>query len=123
MALPEIRDVDMVYAAIEKAREHAQALGKPIQLDRVAVFLGVSYSEIDAAMAYDGGDEERQAIARALKTTKQESRADIVDALSDKGNVTGYIFQGKVNHGMIEATQNNINISPVVFTGMDDILD
>lgn len=123
MALPEIRDVDMVYAAIEKAREHALALGKPIQLDRVAVFLGVNHEAVSKMMAYDGEDEERQAVATALKCVKQEGRADLMDAMSDKGNVVGYIFQAKANHGMIEATQHNVNVAPVVFAGMDDVLD
>lgn len=123
MALPEIRDVDMVYVAIEKAREHALTLGKPFQLDRVALFLGVNHETITDMMNYHGEDGERQAIASALKMAKQESRADLMDAMSDKGNVVGYIFQAKANHGMVEITQHNVNVAPVVFTGMDDILD
>ena len=121
MALPEIRDVDKVYAAIEKAREHALALGKPIQLDRVAVFLGVNHEAVSQMMEYDGGDEERQEIAAALKRAKQESRADLMDAMSDKGNVVGYIFQAKANHGIVESTHHDVTISPVTFVGMDDV--
>ena len=123
MAMPEIKDVDMVYAAIEKAREHALALGKPVQLDRVAVFLGVNHEALCKMMDYEGDDEDRQAIVQALKMVKQESRADIMDCLSDKGNVTGYIFQGKANHGMVEAVDHNVNISPVRFVGLDEIPD
>ena len=121
MALPQITDADYVYAAIQKAREHAQKLGKPIQLDRVAVFLGVSYEDVNAMMNYDGDDEGRVAIRNALKNVKQESRADLVDALSDKGNVTGYIFQGKVNHGMVETTAHDVRFTPVKFEGADEI--
>ena len=123
MALPEIKDVDMVYAAIEKAREHALALGKPVQLDRVAVFLGVNRETINEMMNYDGTDEDRQAIVHALKMVKQESLADLHDCLSDKGNVTGYMFQCKTNHGMVEAVDHNVNISPVRFVGLDEIQD
>lgn len=121
MAKPEITDVDRVLAAIEKAREHARRLGKPIQLDRVAVYLCVSHVEINEAMNYSGSDETKTAIANALKGVKQESRADILDSLSQTGNVTGFIFQGKANHGMVEATNQQINVVPVVFAGIDDI--
>ena len=121
MALAQITDVDYVLAAVTKAREHARERGKPIQLDRVAVFLGVSYEDVNAMMNYEGQDEERVAIRNALKSVKQESRADIVDALSDKGNVTGYIFQGKVNHGMVETTAHDVRFTPVTFEGADEV--
>lgn len=121
MALPEIKDVDMVYAAIEKARKHALELGKPIQLDRVAVFLGVNHEAVSKMMDYDGEDEERQAVSTALKNVKQESRADLMDAMSDKGNVVGYIFQARANHGLQETTNHNVTVAPVTFIGMDDV--
>lgn len=119
-----IDDVDRVVAAIEKAREHAQQLGKPLQLDRVALNLGVSYDELWRLMNDDEcKDEQKKQVRRLLKMAKQESRADLMDALSDKGNVTGYIFQGKVNHEMVEATQVNVKFSPVKFVGEDEIPD
>ncbi len=121
--MTEIKDVDMVYAAITKAREHAQALGKPLQLDRVALFLGVNHEAVSAMLNYTGDDEAKKAVANALKMAKQESRADLVDALSDKGNVTGYMFQGKVNHGMVEATQHTVTLTPVTFINEDKIPD
>ena len=121
MALPEIKDIDMVYAAIEKAREHALTLGKPLQLDRVALFLGVNHEAISAMMNYDGEDECQIAVANALKMAKQESRADIQDCLSDKGNVTGFIFQAKANHGLVEAVEHNVNVAAVRFVGEDEI--
>lgn len=123
MASAEIKDFDRVAEAIAKAREHAERLGKPLQLDRVAVFLGVNYQTIDEMMAYDGTDEGRRAIAAALKMAKQESRADIMDRLSDKGNVTGYIFQGKANHNMVETVAHEVNVKAVTFTNEDQIPD
>ncbi len=123
MAVSEIRDADQVYAAIEKAREHAQLLGKPLQLDRVAVFLGVGHEELSRLMSYDGEDADRRSIAHALKMAKQECRADLFDALSDKGNVSGYMFQGKVNHGMVDTPQSRVDLVPVVFVGTDTVLD
>lgn len=123
MASREIKDPDRVEVAIAKAREHAKKLGKPLQLDRVALFLGVNHQAVEEMMEYDGEDEAQATIAYALKMAKQESRADIQDCLSDKGNVTGYIFQGKANHGMVETTTHEINIKPVTFIGADEIPD
>lgn len=123
MALPEIWDADKVQAAIQKAREHAQTLGKPIQLDRVAVFLGVNRETITAMMDYEGTDEAKTAMANALKMAKQESLADVQDCLSDKGNVVGYIFQARTNHGLVEAVEHNVKITPVRFIGEGEIPD
>ncbi len=123
MAQPEIHDADRVRAAVIKARRHAKALGKPLQLDRVALFLGVNHGEIAEWMNYDGNDKERRAIADTLKLAKQESRADLMDALSDKGNVAGYIFQGKVNHNMVETTAHDLRFVPVRFTDEDAVAD
>lgn len=123
MARPEIRDADRVRAAVAKARRHAKSLGKPLQLDRVALFLGINHGEIAELMNYDGDDGERRAIADTLKQAKQESRADLMDALSDKGNVTGYIFQGKVNHALVETTTHDLRFVPVRFTDEDGIAD
>ena len=121
MAIKENFDVDLVFAAIEKAREHAEKLGKPLQLDRVAVFLGVNHEAISAMMDYRGEDEAKQAVANALKMAKQESRADLMDCMSDKGNVVGYIFQGKANHGMVEHTAHDVSIAPVQFIGGENL--
>ena len=121
MATKENLDVDMVFTAIEKARKHARELGKPLQLDRVALFLGVNHEAISAMMDYKGEDEAKQAVANALKMAKEESRADLMDCMSDKGNVVGYIFQGKANHGMIEHTAHDVNIAPVQFIGGENL--
>lgn len=121
MALPEIKDLDLVNVAIEKAREHAKTLGKPIQIDRVALFLGVNHDTVCDMMNYNGDDEQRQAVAHALKMAKQESRADLLDCMSDKGNVAGYIFQGKANHGMVESVEHNVKMAPIQFIGAENI--
>ena len=121
MAFPEIKDPDKVEAAIAKAREHAEKLGKPLQHDRVAVFLGVNHEAISAMMDYKGEDEAKQAVANALKMAKQESRADLMDCMSDKGNVVGYIFQGKANHGMIERTAHEVDVAPIRFVGEENL--
>jgi len=123
MALPEIDDFERVQAAIDKAREHAQDLGKPIQLDRVALYLGVNAEEMSQWLrdAESSKDERKKLIAKSLKMAKQEGRADIMDALSDKGNVTGFIFQGKANHGMIETMAHDVKFSAVNFVGEDGI--
>ena len=52
---------------------------------------------------------------------KQESRADLEDCLADKGNTTGYMFLGKVNHGMVETTRAEVTMKGVRFTGEDEI--
>lgn len=123
MAMPEIVDVDKVYAAIAEAREHAQALGKPLQLDRVALCLGVNHEAVSDMMNYSGDDEARQAVAYALKMAKQEGRADLLDCMSQTGNVAGYIFQGKANHGMVEAVEHTVKMSPIQFVGAENIPD
>lgn len=121
MAFPEIKDPDKVEAAIAKAREHAEKLGKPLQLDRVAVFLGVNHEAISAMMDYKGEDEAKQAVANALKMAKQESRADLMDCMSEKGNVGGFIFQGKANHDMVETTAHAVSVVPIRFVGEENL--
>jgi hypothetical protein len=41
--------------------------------------------------------------------------------MSDKGNVVGYIFQGKANHGMVEHTAHDVSIAPVQFIGGENL--
>lgn len=123
MAKSEIVDVDRILVAIEKARKWAEERGKPIQLDRVAVFAGINHELVSEMIAYSGDDEGKLAIANSLKMVKQESRADIMDCLSEKGNVTGFIFQGKANHGMVETVAHDVNIAPIRFVGSDEIPD
>lgn len=119
-----IIDVDEVAVAVEKARAHSQALGKPLNLSRVALLLGITTDELGKFMdtyAEDKDDERAQAVARAIKMAKQESRADLEDCLADKGNTTGYMFLGKVNHGMVETTRAEVTMKGVRFTGEDEI--
>lgn len=118
-----IIDVDEVAVAVEAARAHAQALGKPLNLSRVALNLGMTTQDLyNIVEGYEKSDDERaQAVARALKMAKQESRADLEDCLADKGNTTGYMFLGKVNHGMVEKTRNEVEFKGVRFVGEDEI--
>lgn len=118
-------DVDEVIVAIEKAREHAAEHGKPLNLSRIALYLGMTTEDLHNTVEnYAKSDDERaQAVYNAIKMAKQESRADLEDCLADKGNTTGYIFLGKVNHGMVETTHNEVTIKPVRFCGEDKIPD
>lgn len=118
-------DVDEVKAAIDAAREHANERGKPLAIARIALNLGLTNSEMDAIIVkYAASEDERaQAVAKALKRAKQESRADLEDCLADKGNTTGYMFLGKVNHGMVEKTVAEVMMKGVRFTGEDEIPD
>ncbi len=118
-------DVDEVKAAIDAARAHANERGKPLGIARIALNLGLTNSEMDEIIVkYASSEDERaQAVAQALKRAKQESRADLEDCLADKGNTTGYMFLGKVNHGMVETTKAEVTMKGVRFTGEDDILD
>ena len=118
-------DVDEVLVAIEKAREHAQEHGKPLNLSRVALYLGMTTTDLyNVVEDYGKSDDERaKAVCNALKMAKQESRADLEDCLADKGNTTGYIFLGKVNHGMVETTRAEVKFKGVRFVGEDEIAD
>lgn len=118
-------DVDEVLVAIEKAREHAAERGKPLNLSRIALNLGMTTQDLyNVVENYNESDDDgAQAVVRALKMAKQESRADLEDCLADKGNVTGYMFLGKVNHNMVETTRNEIDIKSVRFVGEDEIPD
>lgn len=122
----DIKCAEEVEIALKKAKEHAKAHGKPVLLSRVALFLGKTSDEIPRMIRRYSGEnlsEEEKAIGRALQLVKQECRADLEDCLADKGNTSGFIFLGKVNHDMVERTQQDINFKPVVFTGEDDIED
>lgn len=118
-------DVDEVLVAIEKARKHAEERGKPLNLSRVALYLGMTTQDLyNVVEGYEKSDDElAQAVVRALKMAKQESRADLEDCLADKGNTTGYIFLGKVNHGMVETTRAEVEFKGVQFVGEDEIPD
>lgn len=118
-------DVDEVLVAIEKARKHAEERGKPLNLSRIALYLGMTTQDLyNVVEGYEKSDDERaQAVAGALKMAKQESRADLEDCLADKGNTTGYIFLGKVNHGMVETTRAEVEFKGVQFVGEDEIPD
>ena len=118
-------DVDEVKAAIDKARKHAAERGKPLGIARIALNLGLTNSEMDHIIEnYAASEDERaQAVAQVLKRAKQESRADLEDCLADKGNTTGYMFLGKVNHGMVEKTVAEVTMKGVRFTGEDEIPD
>lgn len=117
-------DIDEINEAVRKAREHAAAHGKPLNMARVALNLGITSDELVYALhelEARKGDERAQLAVNAIKKAKQESRADLEDNLADKGNVTGYMFLGKVNHGMIETTHNEVTFKGVRFSGEDEI--
>lgn len=117
-------DADEVLEAVNRAREHAEAKGKPLLMSRVALFLGLTSDELVEIVNELQGkkdDESAQAVCRALKRAKQESRADLEDCLADKGNTTGYMFLGKVNHGMVETTRSEVTFKPVRFSDEDEI--
>ncbi|MBQ9860867.1 MAG: hypothetical protein IJO75_01270 [Clostridia bacterium] len=118
-------DVDEVLIAIEKARKHAEERGKPLNLSRIALYLGMTTQDLyNVVEGYEKSDDEgAQAVVRVLKMAKQESRADLEDCLADKGNTTGYIFLGKVNHGMVETTRAEVKFKGVQFVGEDEIPD
>lgn len=118
-------DVDEVRVAVENARKHAEERGKPLNLSRIALNLGMTTQDLyNIVEDYEKSDDERaQAVARAIKMAKQESRADLEDCLADKGNTTGYIFLGKVNHGMVETTRAEVEFKGVRFSGEDEIPD
>lgn len=121
-----VKDPDEVIVAVNRAREHAQALGKPLMLSRVALELGVTSDELNiiaGEMERKSEDENAQAICRAIKMAKQEGRADLEDFLAEGGNRGGYIFLAKVNHDMIERTQADVTFTAVRFTGEDEIPD
>jgi hypothetical protein len=93
---------------------------------RVALYMGLTsdeLAEVVKELERDKDDEQAQAVCRALKMARQESRADLEDRLADKGNTTGYIFLGKVNHGMVETTHAEVTMKGVRFTGEDEIPD
>ena len=118
-------DADAVNAAVSKAREHAAAQDKPLNLARVALYLGITTEEfhslIDNCDA-NGGSLTKEALS-VLKQAKQEAQADICDRLADKGNVTGYMFIGKCHHGMIETERREVEFKGVVFQGEGEIPD
>lgn len=119
-------DADEVLVAVNRAREHAEAKGKPLLMSRVALFLGLTSDElveIVKELEAKKDDEGAQAVCRALKRAKQESRADLEDCLADKGNTTGYMFLGKVNHGMVETTRAEVTFKPVRFSNEEEIPD
>lgn len=118
-------DADDVEVAIIKARAHAQERGKPLNLARVALNLGLTNSEMDQIIeSYASSDDERaQAVAKTLKMAKQESRADLEDCMAEGGNRGGFIFLGKVNHNMVETTHADITFKPVRFSNEDEIPD
>lgn len=118
-------DVDEVNAAVSRAREHSAERGKPLNLARIALNLGLTNSEMDDLIKeYATSEDERaRECAEILKRAKQESRADLEDCLADKGNTTGYMFLGKVNHGMVEKTVAEVTMKGVRFTGEDEIPD
>ena len=118
-------DADAVNAAVSKAREHAAALGKPLNISRIALNLGITTEEMNtivAECANNGEGLTAEAIA-ILKMAKQESRADLEDELAEGGNRTGFMFLGKVNHGMIETERKEVEFKGVVFQGEDEIPD
>ena len=121
----EIRltDVDEVESAISKARAHAEERGKPLNLARVALNLGLTNSEMDQIIdSYaSSGDERAQAVAKTLKMAKQETFAGLTDCVADKGNTTGYMFLLKCNHGMVETTRSEVTLKPVRFSNEDEI--
>ncbi len=123
-----IFDVDQIVAAVDKARHHAAERGKPLNLARIALYLGQTSNEFEAMICdldekAKQGDERAQTLLSAIKNAKQESRADLEDCLADKGNTTGYIFLGKVNHGMVETTRQEIDFKGVIFEGEENVPD
>ena len=123
-------DPDEIYCAINRAREHAQANDKPLLMSRVALELGLTSQDLAKLLERleqkeqkDGGDEHTQAMAHALKMAKQECEADLVDRIADKGNVVGYIFLGKANHGMVETSRQEVFFPSGRFEGEDDLED
>lgn len=118
-------DPDAVNAAVARAREHSNALGKPLNIARVALNLGVTTSELnDLIHCYETNAEGLTADSiEVLKRAKQEAEADICDFLADKGNVTGYMFLGKCHHGMVETERKEIEFKGVVFADEDSVPD
>lgn len=121
-------DADHITAAIQKARNHAEKQGKPLNLARIALCLGTTSQDLvsvlnDFEAKAKNGDENAAQVAHALKMAHQEVRADLEDCLAGDGNKGGYIFLGKVNHKMVETTAHEVTMKGVSFIGGDDIPD
>lgn len=121
-------DAEHIRAAVEKARNHADERGKPLNLARVALYLGITSHDMTAIISdfeqrAKRGDENAAEIVRAFKMAHQEVRADLEDCLAGDGNKGGYIFLGKVNHKMVETTAHEVTMKGVSFIGGDDIPD
>ena len=125
MALPEIKDADFVRVALAQAQAHAEKMGKPVLLSRVALYLGVTSEDLSEMIRDypNSKDEDKREVGEALKIAKQACRADLEDCMAEGGNRGGYIFLGKVNHNMVETTQQRVEFAPIVFEDEAEIPD
>lgn len=116
---------DEANVAISKAREFAEANGKPLNLSRVALALGLTTADLDHTIDdyANSGDERKRETAQILRLAKEENRANLTDFVADKGNVSGYMFLARVNHGMVETTRADVTLRPISFTSEDEIED
>ncbi len=65
-----IIDVDEVAVAVNEARAHAQALGKPLNLSRIALLLGITTDELgkmQSTYEENKDDESAQAVASYVR--------------------------------------------------------
>ena len=119
-------DPDEVIVAVNRARACSEAKGKPLNMARVALELGLTSDElveIVRELEAKTGDERAQAVCRAIKMAKQETRADLEDCLADKGNTTGYMFLAKCNHGMVETSRQEVEFKGVIFADESEVPD